>query len=48
MTYLAQEDQTCTRSSNHSTGNGNGRTCALSVIELASGSMVTALSGTHH
>ncbi|HVC27690.1 MAG TPA: hypothetical protein VND40_05965 [Nitrososphaerales archaeon] len=48
MAYLAHEDQTCTRSSGHVIRNGNGRTSALSVVELASGSPLTAVPGTHH
>lgn len=48
MIYLAHEDTAFTRSSDCVTENGNGRTSALDVIELANWPIVTSLSGTRH
>ncbi len=48
MSYLTQEDQTCTRSSDDIAGNYSGRTSAPNGIELANVFTVKAPSGTHH
>lgn len=47
MEYVAQEDQTCTKSSVEVT-RSTGRRSALYSVELANGHVLTALTGTPH